>query len=675
MPGGTSEIGKATPAQALVYDRETPTDADAVTGTMDFATPVTFTKKGTGVYETTVTPSSMFSFLSATAEKGTMSDTGAALIRTPFSLSTKTAIIAPKDPAQMATLKPGDTVAFTIRIFEAGTAKDAPDLKVTVEDRSTSGTSTLTTSKVGTGVYETTFIIPPASKGTEYGMELEWGSSPSASSSYDFQVNFYHVWYHRVTVTTTSATFDIYVADSAGKTVSGATVTGEYEYPRKSGAPDGSGTLTTATTDASGKATFTIPLTDIDGDVDVRGDVSIGGTEQPYDGQIEVTDPAPVTDPPREPMGYGFEVIPQLPPDASLEPGRKADLVFRAYNTPGFGGDAMPWASKEVYFYAYVYEKVLKVGKATTDAQGRFTVSVLVPTGTSILSLEFQAETEPGTWSDAEETLTTECNFFNGKMSDFKDGSLQVSVQRFGPGKVTDVTITWPKATATTQAAVFYAPGHHNLEDMDLQIEGGSEHIDWVPWSGSPASLAFNGNTAETSLLVPEFLPKSGEYTFLAFASDPSKLDLFSCGGDYLNVNTAYVRPGGGGSGPGPTTPGPGLLMLGSVAGVPMLLLLIIVIVVVLAVVVMMRRKQQPPVALAPQAPMGQYPPAGTAPAYPGDPSAGVPPQQPQYQQQQYPAQQAAPGQPSYLQPIEQQQYQQQQEQPPPQGGQWPPQQ
>jgi len=223
----------------------------------------------------------------------------------------------------------------------------------------------LTVVRTGRGLYECTFEIP----------ELPWlnascGLLIDAKGNYTIDgwtaqgddqsmvlLDFFHVWFHKVRVTETEATVEVFVLDRGGAPIEGAEVTLEY---RETGGDvhNVEGTLI-GITDVEGGAPFSIDCSDLDASserIRFEGRVEHGGKSQDFVEAIDVWDiptgPAEHSDRPDE----LFSSYP-LPPDT----------VVTLNDTVAVGAQPIPpvrrlvcvWSQKGLCFSSELYSDIL----------------------------------------------------------------------------------------------------------------------------------------------------------------------------------------------------------------------------------------------------------------------------------------------------------------------------
>jgi hypothetical protein len=344
------------------------------------------------------------------------------------------------------------------------------------------------------------------------------------------------------------------------------------------------------------------------------------GYTQHFSGDVVITPRSTTNDhQPPEPNPWGLDVVFQGDPEIILKPSKSATLQFKAY----YGSlwpyvPVAPLATKDIYYYVYTYSKVVAYGKATTDANGLFTLTVDVPTVQETfdqISFDFDAEVTTGSWQSDNEQMTVSEYSVDDYMANpekLKDSNVQVSIDKLRVGGTSKVSAKFSGATDSTMAYVSWVPAKVNIGDLmtwsDTQAEW--EQLN----SGNSPMMAKKNKDYSTNIIIPEFMPK-GTYTIFVVMLVPEDFNSENPYKAY-HVNYLQVQAGQGGTVGGDT----GLFGLGKAGGIDVGIILILVIVIVIVVIVvvalMMRRK---PTAAPPGAyPPGQVPIAAQAAPPPG---------------------------------------------------------
>jgi len=623
-PTGIVDEDASADIDVHVYDKAEPASPSPISASVLLGDEISLTEKTTGVWTGKV-DAKVGMMIMADATVGTKDDA------TVFSMAVRPKATAedaeirlePKTGVTFSNVGPGKKLDFTIEVKKNGVLKDDATLEVYISGGGKVAEK-LAKNKISTGVYDTSFTVPPLKESTYYtiwaqigtGYDLVW------SNYQGFGVDFYQVWYHKTSISTTESTFEVYVADLNGKVVPSANLELNYSWRPTDGTGLKRETGGKTTTDPKGKTAYTITYSKVNRVVNIEGTAIANGNMQHFYGDIIITS---TTDPnehePDQPFGFGLEVIYQENEMDALKTGTTEALDFKAYYTP-FLGKTAEWASKDIYYYAYTYTSILKTGKVTTNTNGSFTLQIPVPTLTGMdygnIYLAFESETTPG-WFDEDMTWLYYANTSGKAYRDnpelLKDSDVKVSVDKLKVGGNSTITATFDKAVNGTHAYVGVFPAISTIEDL---MNWGTVQPEWEAWSGqSSGYMTKSGTTFTSTVTIPEFMPK-GTYTVFVTVQDPYE---FSGGYyniyDFEHVNYITVEEGKGGSTSGGGT-SKGLLGMGTVGGIDvaiLMIVMIIMIVVVVGAVVMISKKKKkagamvapPPTQPQPGAPPPQY--------------------------------------------------------------------
>jgi hypothetical protein len=624
-PTGEIDEGDTAEIEVHVFDKDQYVEPTAITASEFMGGEISLTKKSTGIWTGSFDPDQA-SMVYANAEIDTKSATGGLMMRVnPSDQPAEVEIsIEPKDPAALVKAQPGDKLDFVIEIYKDGKLKDDNSLEVTITNWQTWDQEVLAKSKTTTGTYETSFTVPQLTESTDYEIEAEINEG---SADIDFEINFFQVWIKKGTFSTTDASFDLYVADGNGKAVNGAEIEFEYSYDEMDSWEYITKDAGKATTDNTGKASYTITYSKVDREVYLDGTVVKDGKTQHFSGSIIITATSSGNgfEPP-EPDGYGLEVIYQEDDEKALKPGKTVDLKYRAYHTEGWG-DPEPFASKDIYYYAHTYTTVVKYGKVTTDSDGFLTINIKIPSikgDYDILMMDFQAETSTDTWEDdMGGHYIADSSYYDilDNPEVLKDTGVKITVDQLKVGDESSIKATYSKTKKESEAMVMWIPGQHNIKDL---FGVGDTQPDWDHLGGMDygSYMSKKGDTFSSTILIPEFMPKT-TYTIFVMVIDVDFEDIVLNPQDYIHINYISVKVSEGGT----TDDGDdGMFGMGTVGGIDvfLILLILIIIVVIVVIAVVATRRRAPPPAYQP----GAYQPPGTQPQQPTTPGQ-PPPQQP----------------------------------------------
>lgn len=579
-------------------------------------------------------------------------------------------------------IKPGAAVTVETLVTYNGTTVSPSSFKLTVTYSNQTGDDveeTLNATNSSTGVYRATYTLPDLSHDADLDFQAQAQyQADDRSDSMSLSLDFFNVIYHKASKTSTSTTFDIYVADTGGKAVKGAVVVLRY-WQDSNGSSYRS--MDPLTTDSGGRVRPTLSFSEGARVLHVEGTANASGRSQGFSGTIRLSAEEAFVP---KPVGDGFEVA-FANREESYAAGSTINRDYYAFN------DSKAWAGKIVYCYIVtntysltapnVSPASVEARNITTDAAGKFRLSIRAPAGKdSVMEVYFESATgihpKPGYLSDHDSN--------DGQHYSTGYDTFMTSITM--PGEVVRVSVKELKVGAPSQVEASARGGDpplamaawgigevKNLQDPSLNTGN------WAIWNEVPSVLSRSGSKYAGTISIPSFMPKDSKYTVIVLLQSDDPIPAYGM---------ASLRPGEG----------------TEVGAIPWLYIIIIVVVIVavVAAVVALRRRRAPvprsdvlnfagaPAATQPAAvsPGGAVAPGETAgPAGPGappppppptppapQPMAGAPPAQyPQPAPQQYP-----PPPPQYQPPA--QQYQQPAPQqypaqaPPPQYQQPPPQ-
>lgn len=513
---GYFEPGSDIDITVHVFDKGTYVSADTISvqvGSYPFVE-VNVTETQTGIYVGTYTvmPEDTTLYISATASRGTDSDTGDTYLdleEEPEVEPDFTVEITLDDPGDYQA-QPGDAVEITVKVKENGTLV-APDLfELEIEGYAQSHTNP------DVGTYKSTYNIPSTlNKGGDY--EISARAEKDSMEDYDhdsFSVIFFTVCYHEISKTNTTSTFDIYVSDMTGKVVVGAAVSISYDHDDNYQTPE---MTRQGTTDSLGKVGFTIHYEDINY-VDIDGTVGYGGKSQEFDGTIWISEGTGFE--PEEPEDEGFDVIDTDP----LKVYGAGDSVSRHYTAYM---DADPWMSEEIYYYITegfipTYH-LIKQGIVTTDATGKFSISFTAPEDMVILIFKTaRPKTQDDYFYDQDDDLVYEEDreyVITGAGADLPmldwDDDVTVSVGTLRVGEPTSISVGGGNVPSGTRVIAAWFVG--SAEDyLDLVVSAAFDYK-WQCWTGmSGVALSKSGGEYTGEILLPEYMPDNEDYTIIA---------------------------------------------------------------------------------------------------------------------------------------------------------------
>jgi len=416
-------VGTAGKVTVHVFDKGVPVDSDEAPKVSVSAHPsraISVTKKSVGVYEGSFTMqpgdvSGGVAMISAAATlgKANQSDTSynedsdtAMLFLPGAAASTGLSVSCYPRSVSGGALKPGATVTIEAWVTYNGTPLTPSHftLTVTYYDRDHNDVvETLNTTSSTTGLYQAVYNLPDLPYDADLTFEaFAVHESDSDSDSTTLSLDFFNVVYHRISKTSTSTTFDLYIADIDGKAVRGAVISLSYP-PDDNGSEDR--TVEASPTDAGGKTRVTLTFSEGLKALHIGGTVNASGRSQEFSGTIHLVTAAAT---PPTPSGDGFEVL-FAGTEEAYKPGSTVNRDYYVFN------DSKAWAGKPVHCYCVFSTYSLttlnllpvsvEARTITTDSSGKLRLSVRAPADKdTIADVHFESATgvhpKPGYLSD-----------------------------------------------------------------------------------------------------------------------------------------------------------------------------------------------------------------------------------------------------------------------------------
>lgn len=403
------------------------------------------------------------------------------------------------------TPEPGDTVDITILAEDGGTRVNADIMEIYVED------SLRPYDNPDTGTYTLTHTIPPNIDDNDIITITAHAiyNSKEVYKSRSMYVNFYNVWVHMNTITTTSAQFDIYVTDLKGRPVTGAFVSITSPASIQN------------STDSKGRTAFAITYDESDL-IFMSGDVTFAVKKQAFKQSFSTGGFAGTTGYPT--TAYGFDVF-YFAGDENVAPGDTLERHYIAFN------DTLVWANSKVYYYAILRSspgafqgRIVSRGERTTNESGVFSLSFAIPDEEGILEVHFEAPTDPSTASND-----------NWQYKEAIDPL--TSVSRYG-GAALDSTITITNGDFKLGAGTTITAQRQGSAGMDGEITWEVDDPSWYWVAGENIVYASqNGDTFTGDVYVPSFLPENANYTFFVKMEDGE-------GNRHLNLKSGVTPTG-----------------------------------------------------------------------------------------------------------------------------------
>jgi len=381
-------------------------------------------------------------------------------------------------------------------------------------------------------------------------VDARYVNDHSAGSAQIF-INPMGIWYHPISLTSGTATFKLGVADSMGRTVSGADI-----YLDNNGHMD----KTHYVTDSNGTATIIVPQT-YEG-AQISGYVLNGSLNQSFSGVIN-TEPDQIPNP----NGHRFDVI----PTTLVNYYNVSEPITREYTAYN---NSIPMQNKDIYYYIVsspykatehltgedgTPNKVVKNGSVTTDDLGEFTLSIPAQTNQSVLNIYFEAPIAPNQYNYNPLNPNDHLDRDDNKVYEEDDDSIyvmggnpwnspdvKISVSNLVIGGPTSITATFPNPGE--RDVVFLAWGALNDADSAAIEEQGSFITqpavqEWQSWTMSDGFIPLHrtsGGTFTGTAYIPAFMGENQNITFIASYTDAESGLLYG--------NILVVTPGQGGS-------------------------------------------------------------------------------------------------------------------------------
>lgn len=434
--------------------------------------------------------------------------------------------------------EPGDTVDLTatVRYDDIKVTPDEFEVKVGYGEEDWEGgyenEDYVSCTNPSVGIYEGSYAIPSVTESTTFLVEA-FASYGGVDDTYNtgFSVDFFAVYYHELSVTKTQADFEIYVSDLNGNVIPSAVVSFSYDNDDDWNTPEVS---VQETTDATGKASFTITYTNVS-DISDYAYANASGKSQIFDIYIAT--------PYEDISTYGLSVIDRTE-DGTVESGQFVTKQYQAYM------EGAELSNADIYYYAYNSTSIISYGKRTTDSQGKFTLSFTVY---DIIYIVFEAENgehglmydwDTGTYHDSNDgfqyddsdtryiyvsTYIMEYIYFGH----YFDANVSISIEPLKIGEKTNITVSMPDSLGY-------------IASVWCEVGGPGESImgksKWKSCAyGIGAILQRSDDIFTGSIIIPEFMPKDSNYTIIANVFDPTTYDY--------HLNYITVKPDNDGDG------------------------------------------------------------------------------------------------------------------------------
>ncbi len=493
-----------------VFSLAVPSDADSISLRLNPSSAstrvVNVTHDALGIYNATFRIGTTDANLSDPYVSGTIMAQVSAVVSglsdTEFDLVTvlpQTNLVFAMTPATFDAA-PGSTVAIGLQLTANGAPRDADHLAVNaylLEGSLGGGGLSVSLSNVSRGNYSATFVVPTYIE-TPALVYVTATANVSAARLYRFLPisvtgpQPFEIWAYTSQFLPPVAAFTLFVGDRAGGFVEGASVTLNYSYIASSSGSSFVTKYATGTTDAYGRAGFSL---DLGGATNVfvvtyAGNVTLGASRQAFSGDVY----APTT------PGTFFQIA-RTNPYAYFAANATAVLNYTVTTT------GSPVAGQEVYYYAQSDTEFVGAGNVSSDGNGDFSLSLHMPASTLRVLL---ISKWGGTWSSTTDYV-------------LPFSPLNVTTTPVRIGTVVRVTVTFPE------------PGRWYVGASLGPYQPILAASPWLEVSGffASSSPVQAGAQASYNFSLPRFLPKDADYLLSAVALPASSLTNGSFAGEY----------------------------------------------------------------------------------------------------------------------------------------------
>lgn len=284
---------------------------------------------------------------------------------------------------------PGESLTATITARYRGDLVDVDDFSYLRLVDPVDTMTDLNSSKVSTGTYKVTCSIPEVVENGVYELQAHATYANAHAEARAFiTVNVLSVWYKLESVAGNTATFTLGVADENGDGATNAEII--ITQPQ----------YLTGTTNEEGTHIFS--LTGVWDGIHIIGEVTHNGKNQSFDGYIFTADPFETPNP----HPHSFDVIYEGE-DFIYKSGSSVSRSYKAYNC------SIPLQNKEIYYYITLEgmdvdiadtllmpdegshvggsSRIIKIGTATTNQFGAFSISFNAPSNQGYAFIYFEA--------------------------------------------------------------------------------------------------------------------------------------------------------------------------------------------------------------------------------------------------------------------------------------------
>lgn len=479
----------------------------------------------------------------------------------------------------------GDTINLKVTVTKDGTKADPANIYASVQEegyywdrRGTRSRYTeLTPTKITTGEYKISYAIPAViNESTEY--EFEVDISDTTYSEYDYfshNIDFYRVWYHQLSLTDTSAEFDLYATDLDNKILPNANIVVNWtyytlEYSEKGGEIN-------KQTDTNGKANFKFNYPDIgENYFDIEGKVTANGKTQHFDQYLSISDTNGGFIP--EPYGDEFEIIPTMgdgspysyydvTPDA--QGNIKRNYIAYSYYEPLVNTKIFYYiisGSSPYYSYLSALDEslsVVKFGSATTNDTGVFSIEVKHSTTRAEPDFAYYtiyAEAALGTFVEfmpySEVTsrdgmyYAEAFNYFYVSgipylftFNDLISGDVKITITKLNKGDQTDIEVTYSGSFTQPMVMINFLPGAISINTPVMEMSSPK----WGLWTDDDGIFLTKSNGKFSGkFTIPAFI--EGEtFSIMAIVQDYQTImdeEAITSITDYTKINMVSLKVG-----------------------------------------------------------------------------------------------------------------------------------
>ncbi len=367
----------------------------------------------------------------------------------------------------------------------------------------------LTFTTVETGIYNAAFTVPQISVSGIYeivAQPMGMGDQDSAM----IYVNVLDVWYHRLSVTGNTVSFEVCVADMSGVPVAGANFyirRGEWPHDEFTGV-----------TNASGKAMVYVP--DVYGQTGFGGYALAGGLNQTISGVV-------TNFVEEDPDNNGFDILWEGT-ETIFGPDEDVSIPYGAYDSQ------IPAASKTINYYitargtdfAMMFgggdhvdgaREVLAAGTLLTNNLGKFSLDFTTPEVQCAIEVRLEVPLDRADFGDQVYDLDDDMHYsvwppnhwdtegfvfyaYEGNLDG--DGDVGIGGGGFNPGEAGTIDVSLSVNSGDPIVAL-WGIGEWSMDSMDRTDP---EWMSWVPAGYMIRLEQTESGKYQGTFLVPEFI-------------------------------------------------------------------------------------------------------------------------------------------------------------------------